>query len=186
MCFTLFQNEKTTFQALKTRSSKSREIEIFSNGLTHGFGQKTAIFPFFFKAMQASKMCFTIFQNEKTAFQAIKKRSSRSQDIEISPNELTHGFRQKMDIFSPFFLRKYKPGKCVLRCFLKEKTLFQAIKTRSLKSRKIEIFLKGLTSGFNQQMAIYPCFFLQAIQARKMFYDILGRKTPFQAIKTRS
>ena len=30
---------------IKTRSSKSRKIEIFQKGLTHGFAQKLAIFP---------------------------------------------------------------------------------------------------------------------------------------------
>ena len=45
MCFTIFWNEKTCFKAMKTRSSKSRKIVIFSKGLVHGFGQKLAIFP---------------------------------------------------------------------------------------------------------------------------------------------
>ena len=36
--------EKTLFEAIKTRSSKSRKIEIFPKGLTHGFGPKIAIF----------------------------------------------------------------------------------------------------------------------------------------------
>ena len=48
MSFTIFQNEKTPFYAIKTRSSKSRKIDIFPKGLTHGFGPKMAIFPFIF------------------------------------------------------------------------------------------------------------------------------------------
>ena len=40
MCLTIFQNEKTPFQPIKTRSSKRRKVEIFPKGLTHGFGQK--------------------------------------------------------------------------------------------------------------------------------------------------
>ena len=36
------------FYAIKTRSSKSPNIEIFSKGLTHGFGPKLAIFSIFF------------------------------------------------------------------------------------------------------------------------------------------
>ena len=70
MSFMLFQNEKTPFQAIKTRSSKSRKIDIFPKGLlTHGFGPKMAIFPsFFFYAIQVRKMSFMISQNEKTPF----------------------------------------------------------------------------------------------------------------------
>ena len=53
-CFTIFQKGKTPFYAIKTRSSKSPRIEIFSKGLTHGFGPKLAIFSIFFvKAIQA-------------------------------------------------------------------------------------------------------------------------------------
>ena len=48
MPFTIFYSEKTSFYAIKTRSSKSRNIDIFPKALTHGFGIKMAIFPFFF------------------------------------------------------------------------------------------------------------------------------------------
>ena len=44
MSFTIFYNEKTAFQAIKTQSSKSRNIDIFPKGLTRGFGPKKAIF----------------------------------------------------------------------------------------------------------------------------------------------
>ena len=115
MCFMIFQNKKTVFQALKKRSSKSRKIEIFSKGLVHGFRPKLAIFPcFFFKAIQARKMCFMIFQNKKMVFQALKTRSSKSRKIEIFSKGLVHGFRPKLAIFPCFFLRQYRPGKCVL------------------------------------------------------------------------
>ena len=46
--FTIFQNEIAPFQAIKTRCSKIRKINIFPKGLTHGFGPKMAIFPTFF------------------------------------------------------------------------------------------------------------------------------------------
>ena len=45
-------NEKRPFKAIKTRRLKSRKIEIFPNGLTHGFGPKMAILAtFFFKGI---------------------------------------------------------------------------------------------------------------------------------------
>ena len=76
MSVMIFQNEQTPFQALKTRRVTSREIDIFPEGLTHGFGQKMAVFPiFFFQSIQARKMSFLIFQNEKTLFYSIKTRS---------------------------------------------------------------------------------------------------------------
>ena len=53
-----------------------------------------------------------------------------------------------MAIFPTFFLRQYKPGKC----------LFQAIKTKNSKRQKIDIFPKGLAHGFGPKMAIFPTF----------------------------
>ena len=41
---------------MKARSSKSRKIDIFPKGLTHGFGPKMAIFPtFFFRQFRPGK-----------------------------------------------------------------------------------------------------------------------------------
>ena len=162
MCFTILQNEKTPFQAIKTRSSKSRKIDIFPKGLTHGFGPKMAIFPtFFFQEIQARKMCFTIFQNEKPPFQAIKTRSSKSRKIEIFLKGLTHGFDPKIAIFPTFIFWQYKPKKCPLRYSRTKKTSLQAKKTTSSKSKKNEIFPKELTHGFSPKMAIFPTFFFR-------------------------
>ena len=107
MSFTIFQNENTSFQAIKTRSSKSRNIDIFPKGLTHVIEPKMALFQLFFQAIKARKMSFTIFQNEKTPFQAIKKkRCLKSRKIDIFPKGLTHGFGPEMAIFPTFFLRQ--------------------------------------------------------------------------------
>ena len=44
-----FLERKNAFQGNeKKKSTKSRKIDIFAKGLTHGFGQKLAIFPSFF------------------------------------------------------------------------------------------------------------------------------------------
>ena len=43
----ILEPKKTTFKPIKTRSSKTRKIDIFQKGLTHGFGPKIAIFPIF-------------------------------------------------------------------------------------------------------------------------------------------
>ena len=60
------------------------------------------------------------------------------------------------------------------------KTLFEAIKTRSSKSRKIDIFLKGLTHGFCPQIATCAIiFFLGNIGQENVFYDILEGNNAF-------
>ena len=52
---------KNAFYAIKTKSSKTRKIDIFPKGLSHGFGPKMAIVPIFFKDIYARKMSFVIF-----------------------------------------------------------------------------------------------------------------------------
>ena len=186
MFFTIFQNVKIAFQAIKTTSSKSRKIDIFPKWLTHSFGPKKAIFPtFFFQGIQARKMFFTIFQNEKTPFQAIKTRSSKSRKIDIFPKGLTHSFGPKMAIFPTFIFQDIEAKKISVTIFQNEKTPFQAIKTTSSKSRKIDIFPKGLTHGVGPKMAIFPTFFLGNIGHQNVFCDILERKNVFLGYKNK-
>ena len=153
-------------------------------GLTHGFGLKIAVFPpFVFQAIQARKMFFTIFQNEKPPFQAIKTRSSISQKSDIFPKGLTHNFGPKMALLPTLFFRQYRPGKCLLRFSTSKKTSFQPIKTKSSKSQKSDIFPKGLIHNFGTKLAIFPTFFLGNIGKENVFYDILERKNAFLGYK---
>ena len=182
----IFQTEKTPFQAIKTRSLKSRKIDIFPKGLTHGFGPKIAIFStLFFKAIYARKMSFMIFQTEKTPFQAIKTRTLKSRKIDILRKGLTHGFGPKMVIFKTFFIQAIQARKMPFTIFYNEKTPFQAIKTSSSNSRKIEIFPKELTHGFGPKMAISRTFFFGNMVQENVFHDILQRKNAFVCYKKR-
>ena len=184
----IFQNEKTPFQAIKTRSSKSRKIDIFPKGLTHGFGPKMVIFPtFIFQEIQAKKISFRIFQNEKTPFQAIKTRSLKTRKTGIFSKGLTHGFGPKMVIFPTFFFYPLEGRKMSFTIFQNEKTPFQTIKTRSSKTRKINIFPNGLTHGFGQKRATFPTLFFNKIQATKICFTIFqNEKAPFQTIKKKN
>ena len=170
MSFTIFQNEKRPFQAIKRRSSKSRNIDFFPKGLAHGFCLKMALFStFIFYVIQARKMSFTIFQNEKAPFQAIKTKSLKSRKIDILPKGLTHGFGQKMAVFPTFIFYVIQARKMCFTIFQNEKTPFQTIKKRSSKTRKIDIFLKGLTHTLGPTMALFPSFFLGNIGQENVF-----------------
>ena len=72
-----------------------------------------------------------------------------------------------------------------LTIFYNVKTTFKAIKTRSSKSRKMDIFPKGLTHGYGPKMAIFPTFFLRNIGQEDVFYDILERKNAFLGYKNK-
>ena len=132
-------------------------------------------------------MSFTIFQNKKTRVQAIETRSSKYRKSDIFPKGLNHGFGPKMAIIRTFFFCRIQFRKSSFSVLYNENTPLQAMKTRSLKSRKLDIFPKWLTDGFGPKIAILSNLFFQAISARKMSFTMFyNEKTPFQAIKTRS
>ena len=111
-----YSRTKNVFLGYKNKKFIKSKNRHFCKGFFQGFGPKMAIFPtFVFQAIQARKISFTIFSNEKTPFQAIKKRSSYSRKIVIFPQGLTDGFGPKMAIFPTFSFRQYSPGKCPLR-----------------------------------------------------------------------
>ena len=88
-------------------------------------------------------MSFTIFWNEKTLFYAFKTRSSKSRKIEIFPKGLTHGFGPKMAIFPTFFLRQYRPGKCLLRYSRTKKRNSRLKKQEVQKVEKLTFLQRG-------------------------------------------
>ena len=72
--------------------------------------------------------------------------------------------------------------------FYNGKTPSMAIKTRTSKSREIEIFPKGLTDGFSPNMAIFSNFFFLGncnISQDNVFYDILDQKNALLAYKNK-
>ena len=182
MSFTIFQNKTTPFMAIKTRSSNSRKIDIFPKEYVNPwFRSKNGnLSNFSFQALQDMKMSFTIFQNEKTPFKAIKTRTSKGPQIDIFPKGLTHAFGPKMAIFPTFLFQAIQARKMSFTIFQNDKTPFQAIKTRTPNSRKIDIFPKGLTHCFGTKITIFPTsFFLGNISQGNIFTIIQNEKTPF-------
>ena len=139
---------------------------------------------FFLGNIDQVKVFYDILER-KMPFQAIKTRSSKSRIIDIFLKRLTHGFGPKRAIFQSFFFRQYRPGKCLLGYSRTKKMPFQGIKTRSSKSRKIDIFPMGLTHGFGPKMPILQTFFLGNIDQENVFYDILEQKNAFLGCKNK-
>ena len=117
---------KNVFLSYKNKKFKKWINCYFSKGVSSWFWSKIGHFSIFcLKVIQARKMRFTIFQNQKTCFQAIKRKSSKSGKILIFSKGLVHGFGQKLGIFPNFFLRQYSKGKCVFRYSRTKKHLFR-------------------------------------------------------------
>ena len=160
MSSTIFQNDKTPFQAIKTRSSKLEKLTFFQKGQQMVLFKTWPFFQLFFQAIYAMKISFTIFQNEKTPFKAIKTLSSKSQKINISLKGLTHDLGQKLPFFQLLF-QAIQAMKISFTIFQNENTPFQPIKRRSSKTRKIDLFPKGLTHCIGPKMAIFATFLLR-------------------------
>ena len=126
------------------------------------------IFPtlFFFRNIGQENVFYDIAEH-KNAFLSYKNKKFTKSKIDIFPKRLTHGFGPKMAIFSTFSLQAIQTRKKSFKIYQNEKTPFQAIKIKSLKSRKIDIFPKGLTHGFCPKMAIFPAFFFRQYKPGK-------------------
>ena len=187
MSFTIFYNVKPTFQAIKTRSLKNRKIIIFSKGLTHGFGQKKAIFSnFFFWTIEARKMSFTIFQNKETSFQAIKTRSLKRRKIDIFSKGLTHGFWSKNSHLFKIFFQAIQARKMSFTIFWNEKTPFQARKAKKFEKSKNQRIFKLVNSWFWSKNGHFSKIFLGNTGKENVFYDILERKNAFRGFKNKT
>ena len=116
-----YRTKKMPFQGIKRRSSKSRKIDIFPNGLNHGFGPK---------------MSFTIFQNEETTFQVINTISSKNRRITIFLKGLTHGFGREIAIFFNFFFRGNIGQENVFQDILERKNFSLGYKKKMFKKSK--------------------------------------------------
>ena len=63
---------------MKKRSSKSRNIDIFQKGLTHGFGVKIEIFPTFFFGNIGQGSVFYDILERKRAFVGHKNKKLKN------------------------------------------------------------------------------------------------------------
>ena len=104
MSFTIFQNKKTTFQFIKTRSSKSPKIDIFSKGLTHGLNQKMAIFlTFFFLGNIGQENVFYDILERKNDFLDYKDKKFKKSKNSHFFKGVNPSFWSKHGHFSNFF-----------------------------------------------------------------------------------
>ena len=139
--------------------------------------QKCLFFQLFFLANIGQENVIYDILERKKPFSAIKTKPSKSRKIDIFQKGLTHDFVPKMPIFTTFIFRQYSLRKCLLRYCRRKKRLSRLKKTRSSKTRKIDIFPNGLTHAFGPKVVIFPpFFFLGNIGQKNVFYEILEGK----------
>ena len=143
MSFTILQSKETSFQAIKTRSSKCRKVHIFPKGLTHGFGPKVSIFQPFFLGSIGQDIVFQDVLERKNAFLGYKnKKFKKSKNSHFSKG-VNPWLCSKSAHFPKFLFLAIQAKKMCFTIFYEEKTPFQAMKTRSLHSQKVIFFERG-------------------------------------------
>ena len=135
MSFLIFQNEKTPFQALKTRHSKGRKIKSFPKGLTHCLGPKPAIFPIFFLRNIGQENVLYDILERKTCILGYKNKSFKKSKTCHFSKGVKPWFWSKNGHFSNFFFSQYRPGKCLLLYF-RAKNSFLGYKNKKSKKSK--------------------------------------------------
>ena len=122
------------------------------------------------------KPFFTILYKEKKTFLDYKhKKLKKSKNWKFSKG-FSPWFCQKLLIFPFLYFKRNRSRKCVSRYSRNKKRWAKTIKRRSLKIRKIGIFLSGLVRYFGQKLAIFFVFLFNAKKARKMCLTLCLRE----------
>ena len=103
MRFTILQNEKMPFQSIETKLLKVEKLRINLIGQTMVLIKNSLCFHFLIVGLMGQENVFTIFQNQKTPFQSIKNKSSKSRKIEMFLKGLVRSFSLKLAIFPYIF-----------------------------------------------------------------------------------
>ena len=125
--------------------------------------QNWPFFKLFFLANIGQENVFYDILEQKNALLDYKnKKFKKSKNWHFSKG-VNPRFRSKNAHFSNYFFRQNRLGKSLLWHSTTKKRFPSQENKTSLKSRKIDIFPKGLTHGFGPKMPIFPTIFLGKI-----------------------
>ena len=110
---------------------------------THGFGPKISIFPTFFLGNIDQENVFYDILEGKNTFLGYKKKTSKSQKIDIFPKRLTHGFGKKNGHFFNIFFLGNISQENVFYDILQRKNTFLDYKKDVQKVKKLTFFQRG-------------------------------------------
>ena len=136
MSFMIFQNGKTFFQSIKTRSSKRRKNDVFPKGLTHGFGRKMAIFHLYFLGNKRERNVFYDILERINVFQSIKTRSSKRRKNDIFYEGVNSWFWSKNSHFLHFLFLGVIGQENVFYDILERKNIFLEYKNKKFNKTK--------------------------------------------------
>ena len=184
--FTIFWNEKTLFPAIKTTSSKTLKIDIFPQGLTHGFGPKMVIFPTFFLGNAGQENVFYETLERKNAFLGYKNKKFKNSKNWHFSKGVNSWFGSKNGHFSDFYFLGNIGQENVVYDILERKNTFLGYKNNNFKNSKKWYFFKGVNPSFWYKSGHFSNFhFLGNTGRENVFYDILEQKNAFLGYKNK-
>ena len=125
------------------------------------------IFQLFFKSnLEQENFFYNILERENAFLRCKNKESKKSKNWHFSKG-VNPWFCSKNGHFFNFFFLSNLGQENVFYDILQRKNAFLGYKARSRKSRKIDIFPKGLTHGFDPKMAIFPTFLFRQFRPGK-------------------
>ena len=146
--------------------------------------QKWPFFKFFFLGnIGQENFFYDDILKRKNAFLGYKNKKSKKSKNWHFFKRINPRFCSKLAIFLLSFLGNIGQEK-VLNDILHRKIAFLGYKKKKFKSRKIDIFPKGSTHGFEPIFQLF-FFFWRNICHENVFYDILQRKNAFLRFKNR-
>ena len=115
---------------------------------------------------------YDILERKNSSLGYKNNKSKKSKDWHFSHGDNPWFCSQNGHFSNFFFFRQYRPGKS-LYDIPKRKNAFLGFKRKKFKkSKKIDIFPKGLTHGFGIKMGIFRTFFLKQSRPGKCFFTI--------------
>ena len=159
--------QKRAFLGYKNKKFKNSKNWHFSKGVNPWFWKKNGHFSniFFLGNIDQENVSYNILQRKNT-FPGYKKKTFKKLKNWHFSKGVNPWFWSKNHHFSTFLLRQYRPGKCPLRYSRTKKRLSRP-NTRSSKSKKIDVFPKGLTHAFGPKVAIFANFFFRQYRPGK-------------------
>ena len=118
-----------------------------------------AIFPTFFLGNKGQENVFYDILVRENDFPGFENKKFKKSKNWLFSKGFNPWFSSESGHFSNFFLLRNVSHENVFNDILERKTTFYARKRRSSKSRKTDIFPKGLPHGFGTKMALFPTFF---------------------------
>ena len=120
-CLLRYFTAKKLLSSLQKQEVKKVEKLIFlQRGLLKVYVQKWPLFQPVFLGNIFKENVFHHVLAQKIAFLGYRNKKFKRRKIDIFPKGLNHGFGPKMAIFTTFFVRQYRPGKCLL-CYSRTK-----------------------------------------------------------------